>query len=326
MVRHVLKFVLACVFTLSLAASASSAETYPSHPVRFISSTPPGGPQDALARLIARALSEKLGQPFVVENHPGANTMIAAQIASVAPGDGYTLMMATDSTLSISPHLYSHMTYRAEDFVPITRVVEWGADLFVSRAVHATTLKQFVAYAKSRPGKLNYGSYGYGSNPQLDAEQLKRVLGIDLLHIPYKGSADGMTALAANDVQMMVTSVGSARPLLDTGKIRALAASGKTRSLALPNVPTFQESGYPEQNFVSWFGVVAPKGTPQPIIDLLAGDIQAFVQSDEFRTKIAPRYAWEVVKSAPAEFGLFLKADRDAYGRLIKENHIAPLD
>lgn len=326
MARKALIPLLACLFTISLTASASSAETYPSHPVRFISSTPPGGPQDALARLIARALSEKLGQPFVVENHPGANTMIAAQIASVEPGDGYTIMMATDSTLSISPHLYSHMTYRAEDFEPITRVVEWGADLFVSKAVPATTLKQFVAYAKSRPGKLNYGSYGYGSNPHLDAEQIKRVLGINLLHIPYKGSADGMTALAENDVQMMVTSVGSARPLLDAGKIRALAVSGKARSPALPDVPTFQESGYAEQNFVSWFGIVAPKGTPRPIINLLAGDIQAFIQGDDFRTKIAPRYAWEVVKSTPAGFGLFLKADRAAYGKLIKEDHIVPID
>ena len=205
-------------------------------------------------------------------------------------------------------------------------MVQWGAHLFINATLPAKTLKEFVDYAKSMPGKLNYGSYGYGSNPHLAAEQIKQVLGIDVVHIPYKGAADSMAAFAANDFQMMMSSVGSARALVQAHKILPIATSGKSRAAAFPDVPTFQESGYPEQTFASWFGLVAPKGTPQPIVDLLSEHIRAYVKTDNFKTMIAPRYAWEVVGSTPAEFAAFLKADREAYRRLINENNIARIN
>jgi tripartite-type tricarboxylate transporter receptor subunit TctC len=321
--RHIVAWAL--TFWLA-GASAYADDKYPTRPIRVISSTPAGGPQDAMARMVAQYLNEKLGQPFVVENRPGANTMIAAQIGSVAPPDGYTLMMATDSTLSINPYMYSQIAYKAEDFEPITQMVQWGAHLFINATLPAKTLKEFVDYAKNMPGKLNYGSYGYGSNPHLAAEQIKQVLGIDVVHIPYKGATDSMAAFAANDFQMMMSSVGSARALAQAHKIVPIAASGKARPVAFPEVPTFQESGYPEQAFISWFGLVAPKGTPQPIVDLLSEHIRAFVKMDNFRNTIAPRYAWDIVGSTPAEFAAFLKADREAYRRLIKENNIAPIN
>jgi tripartite-type tricarboxylate transporter receptor subunit TctC len=318
---------LTLALMLLFAGAASYAqEKYPNRPVRIISSTPAGGPQDAMARMIAQYLSEKLGQPFVVENRPGANTMIAAQVASVATPDGYTLLMGTDSTLSINPHMYSQISYKAEDFEPITQMVEWSAHLFINSTVPAQSLREFVDYAKSRPGLLNYGSYGHGSNPHLAAEQIKQVLGIDVVHIPYKGSADSMAAFAANDFQMMMSSVGSARPLAQAQKIRAIAASGTRRAAAFPEVPTFAESGYSAQSFASWFGLVAPKGTPPSIIDLLSRHIRAFVNTDSFKTVVAPRYSWDIVGSSPEEFAAFLKQDSAAYRRQIKENGIAPIN
>jgi tripartite-type tricarboxylate transporter receptor subunit TctC len=314
--------VVAGIMIAGLVSSAQ-AQTYPTRAVRIISSTPAGGPQDAIARLIAQELSEKLGKPFIVENRPGANTIIAAQTAADAPADGYTLMMATDSTLSINPHLYSKLPYDAEDFVAITQMVASPSHLFVNSQLPVKSFKEFIAYAKARPGELNYGSYGHGSNPHLAAEQIKRATGIDMVHIPFKGSADSMAAFAANQVQMMVSSVASTLALVHAGKIKPLAVSGKHRIAQLPDAPTFAEAEFPDIYFGSWFGLVAKKGTPEAIINLLSRHIVAYVGSAQFREKIAPRYAWEVVASPAATFTAFLKENRAAYGRLIKDAQIA---
>jgi tripartite-type tricarboxylate transporter receptor subunit TctC len=321
--KHALALALIFLFT---GAPSQADDKYPSRPIRIISSTPAGGPQDAMARLVAQHLSDKLGQSVVVENRPGANTIIAAQAASISPPDGYTLLMATDSTMSINPHLYSRLSYNAEEFEPIAQMVEWGGHMFVNAELPVKSLREFTAYAKSRPGQLNYGSYGHGSNPHLSAEQIAQTLGIELLHIPYKGSADSMTAFAANQIQMMVGSVGSARPLVQAQKVRPIATSGTRRSDAFPDTPTFAESGFPVFNYTSWFGLVAPKGTPAPIIELLAQHIRALVKSDNFKTAVAPRYSWDVVGSSSAEFAEFLKKDSEAYRRLIKDIGIAQIN
>jgi tripartite-type tricarboxylate transporter receptor subunit TctC len=313
------------VVLAACVSHSAMAQSYPTRYVRIISPLPAGGPVDALARTIGQALTEELGQPFVIENRPGANTLVAAKAAADAPADGYTLMMGTDATLSINPHLYRRLPYNADDFVGITQSVSQRSHLFINADVPVHSVREFIAYAKSRPGQLNYGTYGHGSNPHLAAVRFTRAVGIDLVHVPFKGSQDSMLAFAGNQVQMMISSVGSAIPLVRAGKIRPLAVSGDRRPAELPDTPTFAEAGFPDLSFQSWFGVVARRGTPEPIINLLAKHLMAFAGTPRFND-VASRYAWEVVASNPQEFDAFLERDRQMYGQLIKEARIDPIE
>jgi tripartite-type tricarboxylate transporter receptor subunit TctC len=307
------------------ASHSALAQSYPSRYVRIISPLPAGGPVDALARTLAQALTEVLGQPFLVENRAGANTFVAAKATVEAPADGYILLMAIDATLSINPHIYTRLPYSPDDFVGITQSISQRSHLFVNAELPVHSLREFIAYAKSRPGQLNYGSYGHGSNPHLSAVRFTRAVGINVVHVPFKGSQDSMLAFASNQVQMMISSLGSALPLARAGKIRPLAVSGDRRSSDLPDTPTFAEAGFPELSFGSWFGVVARKGTPEPVIDLLAKKLIEFSATPRFKD-LASRYSWEIVASTPQEFDAFLERDRRMYGQVVKEAHIEPVE
>jgi tripartite-type tricarboxylate transporter receptor subunit TctC len=307
---------------LSLAAAATApqafAQNYPTRPVRIIASTPAGGPQDLLARHVAQYLSTALGQPFMVENRVGANTIIAAQAAAEAPADGHTLLIGSDATLSINPLLHTRLSYDADGFVPITLLAALEQPLFVNEKLPVNSLQEFIAYAKARPGQLNYSSLGVGSTPHLATERFLQATGLKLVHIPYKGASEALPALVADQVQMSIVALMGALPLIQAKKVKALVTSGSKRFPEMPDVPTFAEAGYPQLDFKVWFGLVARKGTPQPIIDRLAELCDKYVSSDEFRNVLAVRYRWTPLGGSQQQFAEFLKKDRETYRKAIE--------
>jgi tripartite-type tricarboxylate transporter receptor subunit TctC len=314
--------VLAGVFARPLFA----AQDYPSRPIRIIVSTPAGGPQDTLARLLAQSLTQSLGKPVIVENRPGANTIIAAQTAADAPADGYTLLMGADATISINPLFHSHLPYDPESFSPITLLVTIEQQLYVSARLPVNSLAEFIDYAKARPGRLNYGSIGIGSTPHLAAERFIHAEGLDMVAVHFKGSQDLLPAMAEGQIQMTITTINAAKPFIDGNAIKALAVSGPRRVSELPDVPTFAEAGLPQFDFKIWFGLMARKGTPQDIIQLLANQTNKFLTSADFVTVVAPRFQWNIMGGAPVEFENFLMKDRTDYRHIVADSKISPVD
>jgi tripartite-type tricarboxylate transporter receptor subunit TctC len=311
------------ILTALLAAAAlpapAQAQSWPARPVRIICSVPAGSLQDGLARAVAQRLSETTGQPVIVENRPGANTIIAAQAAAKAPPDGYTFLIATDSTMSINPHIYAKLPYDVEkDFAPVTVMAQAVEVMFVPAELPAKTVREFIDYAKANPGKVNYGSFGIGSNAHLAGVKMEQVTGIQMVHVPYKGGADAIPALQTNQVQMLVTAIGVGMPSIKAGKAKVLAVSGPQRHRLLPDVPTFAEAGYPAFDFSAWFGLVAPAGTPPEIVNRVADDVAKYVRSPAFAEKFATSYALDAIGNSPAEFAAFLKANREKYGQIIR--------
>lgn len=299
------------------------AQAWPSKPIRIIASVPPGSLQDAIARSVGQHLSQTYGQPVVVENRPGANTIIAAQAAAQSPADGYTFLIDTDSTHSINPLAYSKLPYNPDkDFAPVSLIAQAVEVMFVPTEVPAKTVLEFVDMAKATPGKVNYGSFGIGSNAHLAALKMEQVTGVQMVHVPYKGGADAVPALQTNQVQMLVTAIGVGMPSLKAGKVKVLAVPGQQRHRLLPDVPTFAEAGYPQFDFRAWWGLVAPAGTPQEIVNRVSGDTAKYVKSAAFAEKFSTTYALDAVGSTPAEFATFLKADRERYAQIIRAANV----
>jgi len=304
---------------LALASSIASAQQYPSKPIRIIVPFPAGGLLDGLARGVGQKMSEGLGQPVVVEAKPGANTMIGADAVAKSPPDGYTVLFATDATVSINPLMYSKMAYDAKkDLVPVSIVAETVECLLVAGNVKANTVADLVALAKAQPGRLNYASFGPGSNAHLAAEQFKLATGTDLVHVPFKGVAEAMQALVAGDVQVLFTAQGAALPHIKTGKVKALAVMSAERQQTLPDTPTIVEAGYPSLQSAVWFGFMVPAGTPPEVIDRLAREAQKAVATPEARDKFIMGIGLKPVGSTPAQFAKVLAADQDKYGKAVK--------
>jgi tripartite-type tricarboxylate transporter receptor subunit TctC len=308
----------ALLFAAGMPVPQALAQSYPTRPVRIIASTPAGGPQDLLARHVAQYLSAALGQPFLVENRVGANTIIAAQAAADAPPDGHTLLIGSDATLSINPLLHARLPYDADGFIPITLLAALEQPLFVNEKLPVNSLADFIAYAKARPGQLSYSSIGVGSTPHLATERFLQATGLQLVHIPYKGASEVLPALVADQVQMSIVALMGALPLIQAKTIKALVTSGAKRVPEMPDVPTFAEAGYPQLDFKVWFGLVARKGTPQAIIDRLAELSDKYVSSDEFRNVLAARYRWTPLGGSQQDFAAFLKRDRETYRQAIE--------
>jgi tripartite-type tricarboxylate transporter receptor subunit TctC len=315
-----------CSILSALASANVNAQEYPTKLIRLIVSVPAGGLQDGLARGLAQHMSDTLGQPVIVENRPGANTIIAAELASKSPADGYTLLIATDSTMSINPYLYAKLPYDPQrDFVPITQLAQLVEALFVSADLPVRTLGEYVTYARAHPGSINYGSFGIGSTAHLAGEEFRRVTGVTQTHVPFKGGADAMPALATNQVQSLITATAVAMPMVKAGKVRILAVAGPKRLPAIPDVPTFAESGYPGFESSAWFGLVAPAGTPQAIVQKLAAVAGAYVKTRDFRDRFVVPYSIEPVGSTPEAFAAFMRDDRVRYARIVR-NANAKLD
>ncbi|OGA61574.1 MAG: hypothetical protein A3G81_06970 [Betaproteobacteria bacterium RIFCSPLOWO2_12_FULL_65_14] len=300
-------------------AAAAQAQTWPAKPVRIVVAYPPGGGIDVMARQIADRLGSAWGQPVVVENKPGANTIVATDAVAKSAPDGHTVLMTTDATFSINPHLYAKLPYNAQrDFIPVTMLVLLQQMLVAHPALPANTLQELISLARSKPGTINYASYGSGSQPHLSGEMLKNKAGIDLVHVPYKGISLAVPAVMAGEVQLTFAGIATSTAPLKAGRIKALAIGGSSRSPLYPQVPTFTELGYPDVETHAWFGLFLPAGSPKEAVSRIYTDVKRILDDPEFRQKQLIDRGYEVVGSAPDEFVRYIRRDSESRARAVK--------
>jgi tripartite-type tricarboxylate transporter receptor subunit TctC len=308
----------ALVGALMLTAGQANA-AWPENAVRWIVGYPPGSGTDIVARLIGQRLSVSLGQPVVIENKPGAGASIAMETVAKAPPDGYTIGMADTGPLAINPALYKSLGYDpVASFTPITLLANLPFVLVVHPSLPVHSVAELIAYAKSKPGTINYASVGNGSSVHLATELFKQMAGIDLVHIAYKGSAPALQDLIAGQVSVMFVNLLSVRPALAGNQLRALGVSSATRLTALPDVPTVAEAGVPGYAYVSWFGMVAPAKTPPDIIARLHADAVAILAEPALRKQLIEQGGVEPVGSTPDSFATTIRDDLARYPELVK--------
>jgi len=315
--------VAAFIFAVcTVAGVASAADTYPTKPVRIIVPFPPGGPADALARIVGDRLGAAFGQSVIVDNRPGAGGNIGMELGAKAAPDGHTLVLAPAGNLTVNPFLYRNVPYDVgRDFLPVTVIAAVPNVLVVNPQVPAKDLAELIAYAKANPGKLNFSSPGAGSGAHLAGELLKSSAGIELVHVPYNGIAPAVTAVVAGDVQMMFAAAPSALPQVTGGKLRAIAVASPKRIVAAPAIPTLDESGLPGFDVTSWYSIVAPAGTPPAVVDRLQKEIARALESPEVKAKLAGLGA-EPVANTPTEFAAMIKVETAKWGKIVKDANI----
>ena len=315
--RAVLRIAIAAA--LGGAASAGAwAQAWPARPIRMVIAFAPGGPTDIVARVIAAKLSEQLGQTVLVENRPGAGGNLAAELVAKAAPDGYTLFYNT-SAITIGPALYGKVNYDTlRDFAPISTTATNPMVLMVNPSLPPKTAKEFVDYARANPGKLNYGSSGSGTITHLATAALASQLGLTMTHVPYKGSAPALVDLAAGTTQVMTDTVNSAMPYLKDGRMRALAVTMPRRLAVLPDVPTLSETVMPGMEMTAWQGIVAPAGTPAPIIQRVHAEIQKALANPEVRSKLVAA-GTEILGSTPEEYAAYIRSELARWSRIVKE-------
>ena len=302
----------------ALMPGAPHAQDYPSRAVKVIVPFSPGGAVDGPMRVIAQELSKRTGAQFVVENKPGAGATIGTEVVARAAPDGYTLLLASQ-TNAISATLYTKLAYDPiEDFAPISLIGREPGVLVVNPALPVKTFQEFVAYVKERPGQIDYASSGNGSGQHLFAALLASATGLKMNHIPYKGSGQATTDLLGGQVLVSIPGTAGMVGHIKAGKLRALAVTGATRSPQLPDVPTLIEAGVPGFEAYVWMGLLAPKGTPAPIVDRLQREVVAVLATTEVKTYMAAA-GIEIVGSTPAEFGRFFRAERDLWAKVVRE-------
>ena len=304
------------ILLLCAFAIPASAQGYPSKPVRLIVPYPPGGGNDTLGRLFAAKLGERMGQPFVVENRPGAGTMIGTEAAAKAPPDGYTILLSSIATHALAPNLYSRVPYDpVRDFAPITLLGIAPTVLVVNSELAAKSVGELIALAKKQ--QLAYASGGNGTPPHINAEVFKAVAGVDLLHVAYKGGGPALVDLIAGRVHVMLDTAASAMPHVRAGKLRALALSAPKRSAEYPDLPTFAEAGLPQYETNAWYSMHAPAGTPTEVVRRLHTGLVAIVKDPDVVARFK-QLSTEPVGNTPEEFGAFVKAELEKYARIIK--------
>ena len=309
---------LSIVLALAAVVFDAHADGYPAKPIRFVVPYPAGGPLDTVARLLGQKVSESTKQPVIVDNKPGAGGNIGADAVAKAPPDGYTILMGAVATHAINPTLYASMPYDSvRDFAPVTQVASTPNVLVVHPAVPASTVREFIAYAKSNPGKLNFGSGSTGSAGHLAGELFKSMAGVDMTHVPYKGAAPAMNDLIGGQIQLMFDNLASSLAQVRGGKIRALAVTTAQRSALAPELPTIAESGLPGFDISTWFGVFVPAGTPREVVDRLHAEFAKALAAPDIREKMLNLGA-EPVASRPEEFAAYIRAEADKYARVIK--------
>lgn len=306
------------IFALLVCMSGLASAQYPAKPIHLIVPFPPGGGNDTVARAIGQQISPELGQPVVIDNKPGAGGSVGAELAAKAPADGYTLFLAGVGSHIVNPSVHKKLGYDPlKDFAPITLIASAPSVLVVNPRVPAQNIAEFTAYARANPGKLNYASNGTGSAAQLAAAMYESMAGVKMVHVPYKGIAPAMTDLMGGEVQLMFGTVVALVPHIQAGKLRALAVTGKKRSALLPEIPTLRESGLPEYEAGSWYGIEAPTGTPRPIIDQLNALIVRALKQPDVARRLATEGA-EVIGSTPEEFGAHIKAELERVGKIVR--------
>ena len=310
--------------TLALAAAALLvpatvlAQAFPTKPVTILVGFPAGGPLDAHARLLADKLAAQLGQPVVIDYKAGAGGTVGAQAVAQSAPDGHTLLMANTGTMVINPAVYTKLPYQTlKDFAPVARTAQQPLALVVHPAVPARTVAELVALAKAKPGQLNYGSAGNGGISHLVPEMFKAATGTFIVHIPYKGSAPAFTDLMAGQVQLMAESVPQAAQYVKAGKLRALAVTSAQRSVALPDTPTLIESGIKGFEVVGFYGVLAPAGTPRPVLDKLSAAFKAVLENPEIRSRMVQQGA-DPAFLGHEDFTRFLAAEMPRWAQAVK--------
>ncbi len=301
-----------------LTSLHATAQTYPTKPVRLIVPFAPGGATDVIARLAGQKLSEQLGQPFLIDNRPGANGNIGTEMAVKSPADGYTLVMSYDGTMAINPSVYKKMPFDSvKDLAPVGSVAQLPLLMVVHPSVPAKTLQEFVALAKSRPGAVNYSSAGYGSAGHLAAELFRGRAGIDIVHVNYKGGGQAVQDLLSGQIQMLMTGLTTADGHLKAGKLRAIAFTAGKRMPGLPDTPTFEEGGYPGLVVLSWYGILAPAGTPSDIVRRLNAELNKAIQAPEVVARLTS-LGTEPTGGSAEQFGATIKSDIARWAKVVE--------
>ena len=301
-----------------VAATEAAAQGYPSRPVKLVVPFPPGGPLDIVGRTIAQKLSDAWGQSVVVDNRPGAGGNIGADVVAKSAPDGYTILMGALSTHAVNPSLYAKMPYDAvKDFAPITLVAITPNVLVVNASLPVNSAKEFVAYARANSGKLAFGSGSNGSAGHLAGELFKVETATDIIHVPYKGGAPATQALLAGDTQFMFDNLANATPQIKAGKLKALAVTTAERSKLAPELPTMAEAGLPGFDISTWFGLLAPAGTPKDVIAKWNAEVTKILSSPEMRERLTAQGA-EPAPMTPDQFAAFIQSEITKYARIVK--------
>ncbi|MGJ7545575.1 Bug family tripartite tricarboxylate transporter substrate binding protein [Variovorax sp. LT1R16] len=316
--RSLLRTLISVAATIAVVSPAMANDPFPSKPVRIVVGFSPGGSNDIVARLLAPKLAEGLGQQVLVENKPGAGGNIAAQTMLGAPPDGHTLMMCTTGTVSIQPHLTKAPFNPETDLLPVTLIANAPYLLLVNASIPATTVKELISYAKSHPGQLNFASSGNATGGHLAGEMFKSKAGVDIVHVPYKGTGQAMTDLLAGQISIIFDQAVSSMPYAKSGKLRILGVASPQRLKGLPEVPTISESGVPNFDPVTWTGLCAAKGTPAAAILRVQQEVAKVLATPEISQKLIAA-GLEPVASTPEQFRAFLAADKIKWGTVIKD-------
>src|SRR5882672_2512058 len=318
---RLLAFVTAALAAAPLLAPAQS---FPSRPVKIVVPTSPGGATDAFSRALSPRLSEVWGQPVLVENRPGANQIMGADHVSKSAPDGTTLLVSDASSFVINPHLYRKLPYDGvRGFSPITVLVRFPWVIAVHPSIPANTFQEFVAYAKSKPGTISYGSFGLGSSGHISVDYLKNLVGIDIVHVPYRGAGPALTDLLSGQIQMMMVTPLLVEPHARAGKLKLVAAATRERIAGLPDLPTIAESGVPGYEAGTWFALVGPAGIPREVIAKIYADTAKILADPGFREQYVTRQWFEAIGSTPEEFAAYLKAEYLRWDRLIKLSRVS---
>jgi tripartite-type tricarboxylate transporter receptor subunit TctC len=308
------------LFLLIAFTSGALAQDYPNKPIRMVVGFPPGGGTDVVARILAPRMSELLGQPVVIDNRPGATgTVAAGQVAKATP-DGYTVMMGHVSVNAIAPSLFSNLSYDVlKDFAPIAIAAAVPHFVVTHPSLPVTNLRELIAHLKSQPGKLTFPSAGNGSMPHLAGEIFKSLAGVQVMHVPYKGSGQSMQDLLGGQHLVAFDTMPASSPHVRSGKLRAVAVSSAIRVASFPNVPTAEEAGLPGYQVITWYGLFAPAGTPSAIVNRLHADTVKAMQTPDTKSKLEGIGADGTVSRSPEEFAALVRADTARYARIVKE-------
>jgi len=320
---HHSAFALLCI-TLAAIVTSAAAQQYPVRPVRFVVPFAPGGSTDTLARTIGVKLADVLGQQVVVDNRPGGNGDIGMLIVAKAPADGYTILLGYIANLAIAPSLYAKMPYDpVTDYSPVTQVATSPNVLTAHPSVPAKGLKELVALAKAKPGQVNFASTGVASVGHLTGELLNNLAGMKMTHVPYKGGGQAIIDLLGGHVQVMFSGFSAAMPHIKSGKVRALAVTGAKRSPALPEVPTIAEQGFPGVEATAWYGVLAPAGTPKPIVTRLHGEIVKILKQSDVTERLGA-LGFEIVGGTPEQLGAYIRSEIKKWEKVVKASGAKP--
>lgn len=321
--RRLLSVLAVMAAAVPVASAQNAADSWPNRPVRVVVPFPASGATDLVARTITQRVSQELGQQFIVDNKPGAGGTIGAGEAAKAAPDGYTVLFTTSSTHSISPHLMSKVSYNpVKDFTPVAHLADAASILLVTPSLPVKTVGELISYAKQKPAQLNYASSGNGTIVHLNAAAFAAQAGVELTHVPYKGTSHSITDLAAGQVHMLFDSIPTGIPHVQSGRLKALAVTGDKRSPLAPDVPTVSEAGLPGFTSVTWFGVYLPAGAPPALVNRVNKAFTNAVKATEVQDSLRKNGLDVIQNSTPAQFDAMVKADSARWGKLIKQLNI----